>query len=393
MLYRQPGYVPGSYDVDLEAADGTTSEGDEFLKTLSTDAPSVTFTATLNDGDADKIMTIAADGGDADAGETTLTLDFNADFEKPVIGALTASDCAISIAITDNKAVNLAGSTVVVKNGATGEDVTSTLERVDTNDGTVAGSIDFKKVPVGSYVLEIVAKDKANNETAPSTRTSAVTVCSGVGPSCVSVDPTFGVKDTTLDVVIKAERSTFGPTSAVAFSCTGITVNSATANSATEISANITIAADAVDATCDVTVTTGAETVVCTGGFAVKTQLPSCASVSPASVDAGFTGDVTITLADVDVSGASNLAVAFGCSGVTVNSATANSATTVVANITVTEAAAGGTCSVTVTGGATGSLGIICTDAFTVVPTAAVHDHGEPKLSANRYHLWPYDTP
>ena len=123
-------------------------------------------------------------------------------------------------------------------------------------------------------MLEIVAKDKANNETAPSTRTSAVTVCSGVGPGCVSVDPTFGVKDTTLDVVIKAERSTFGPTSAVAFSCTGITVNSATANSATEITANITIAADAVDATCDVTVTTGAETVVCTGGFAVKTELP-----------------------------------------------------------------------------------------------------------------------
>ena len=119
-----PLYVPGSYEVDLEAADGTTSEGDEFTLALTTDVPSQEFTATLNDGDADKIMTISADGGDADAGETTLTLDFNADFEKPVIGAVTASDCAISIAITDNKAVNLAGSTVVVKNGATGEDVT-----------------------------------------------------------------------------------------------------------------------------------------------------------------------------------------------------------------------------------------------------------------------------
>ena len=89
--------------------------------------------------DADKIMTICSRGGDADAGETTLTLDFKADCENPVIGALTASDCAISIAITDNKAVNLAGSTVVVKNGATGEDVTSTLKRTDTNDGTAAG--------------------------------------------------------------------------------------------------------------------------------------------------------------------------------------------------------------------------------------------------------------
>jgi hypothetical protein len=361
--------VGSAFDVDVEAVGGTTSNGDEFTLTLSDVTPKEEFTATVDEADADKIMTITADGGDADAGETTLTLDFNADFEKPVIGALTASDCAISIAITDNKAVNLAGSTVVVKNGATGEDVTSTLERVNTNDGTTAGSIDFKKVPVGTYVLEIVAKDKANNETAPTTRTSAVTVCSGVGPSCISVDPTFGVKGTTFDVVIKAERSTFGPTSAVAFSCTGITVNSATANSATEITANITIADDAADATCDVTVTTGAETVVCAGGFAVKTQLPSCVSVSPASVDAGFTGDVTITLADIDLTGVANIAVSFGCSGITVNSATANSATTVVANITVDEKAAGGTCSVTVTGGATGSTGVICdASKFTVVP-------------------------
>ena len=172
----------------------------------------------------------------------------------------------------------------------------------------------------------------------------------------------------TTDVTITATGSSFGPTSAVAFSCTGITVNSATANSATEITANITIAADAVDATCDVTVTTGAEIVVCTGKFAMKTELPGCASVSPASVDAGFTGDVTVTLTGVDASAIDNLAVAFGCSGVTVNSATANSATTVVANITVTEAAAGGACDVTVTGGATGSTAIICANAFTVVP-------------------------
>ena len=75
-----PGYVPGTYEVDLEAADGTTSLGDEFTMALSTDVPSQEFTATLNDGDADKIMTIEADGGDADAGKTTLTLDFNADF-------------------------------------------------------------------------------------------------------------------------------------------------------------------------------------------------------------------------------------------------------------------------------------------------------------------------
>ena len=141
------------------------------------------------------------------------------------------------------------------------------------------------------------------------------------------------------------------------------------------------------------TVTTGAEISGVCWQVCNQDQLPSCASVSPASVDAGFTGDVTITLADINLTGATNVAVAFGCSGVTVNSATANSATTVVANITVAEAAAGGTCSVTVTGGATGSLGIICTDAFTVVPRPPCTITVAPTSVQHRLLLTAYDQP
>jgi hypothetical protein len=155
--------------------------------------------------------------------------------------------------------------------------------------------------------------------------------------------------------------------SSVNFSCAGITVNSTTANSATELTVNITAAASAAAADCEITVTTGGSSVTCDDKFAIITTLPSCSGVSPASVDAGFTGDVTVTLADINLTGATNVAVAFGCSGVTVNSSIVTGATTVKANITVAEAAAGGTCDVTVTGGATGSVGVICNDAFTVV--------------------------
>ncbi len=354
---------PG-FDVDVEATDGTTSEGVDFTKILSEFNPREVFTAQLADGDADKIMTIDADGTDANAGKTTLTLNFNADFEKPVVGGVTVSDCAISIAITDNKAVNLAGSTVVVKNGSTGADVTATLTRTNTTDGTPAGSIDFTNVPVGSYTLDIVAKDQANNTASPVNLAATVTTC-GAEAGCASVDPAFSLKGSTVDVVITGTNTNFGATSAVTFSCPGVTVNSATANSATEITASITIAAGAADAACDVTVTTGAETVVCSSGFEIKTETPGCASVSPASVDAGFTGDVTITLSSIDVSGLSDIAVSFGCPGVTVNSTTVTGPTTVVANITIAEDTAGGTCSVTVSRGS--SLAIVCQDAFTVL--------------------------
>ena len=265
----------------------------------------------------------------------------------------------------DNKAVNLAGSTVVVKNGSTGDDITSTLTRTETGDGTTAGFINFTVLGTGSFVLEIVAKDMANNTSAPTTRTIEVTTC--VSAECGTVDPAFARPGDTKDVTITATGSNFGASTAVAFSCTGVTVNSVTANSATELTVNITVAADAANAACEITVTTGGSSFTCDDKFAITTTLPSCVSVSPASVEAEFTGDVTITLADIDVSGASDLAVAFGCTGVTVNSVTANSSTTVVANITVAADAVGGTCSVTVTGGATGSLGLICANAFTVV--------------------------
>ncbi|MCX5896007.1 MAG: hypothetical protein NTZ51_09285, partial [Proteobacteria bacterium] len=374
----------GAYEVDLEAKGGLIS-GVGATTFLQTQTPRRVFTAEIDTDDEDKIMTIAADGGDVDAADTTLTLDFNPDFTAPVVGTVTAGNCSISIALTDNKAFDLANSTVTVQKGDTGEDITATLNRTNTNDGTAAGSIDFTNVPKGSYTLTIVARDKANNASASTARTAEVTECTPVIPACKSVDPTYGIIGKTLEVTITGENTSFATTgstvdsSSVNFSCTGVTVNSQTANSKTEIVANITIAATATEGKCDVSVRTGSETVVCDEGFELSKTPPaaSCKSVSPAEGDAGKSVQVTITGENTNFVTAGNTvgssSVNFGCTGVTVDSVTATSATQIVANFTIADDAADCTGDVTVT---TGTETITCTDKFTVnatvVPTCTL---------------------
>jgi len=207
-------------------------------------------------------------------------------------------------------------------------------------------------------------KDTSGNITAEQ-RPANVTTCAVA--ACKSVNPTFATKGRTLDVTITGENTNFGATSVVAFTDPQVTVNSATASSATVIVANITISATAVAAKSDVTVTTGFEKITCAQAFEITENpvIPSCVSVAPNSVNAGTTTDVTITLKDIDLTGATGIQVAFGCTGVTVNSATANSATTVKANITVADSAPDCTGNVTISGAS--EIGIICQNAFTVV--------------------------
>jgi hypothetical protein len=89
--------------------------------------------------------------------------------------------------------------------------------------------------------------------------------------------------------------------------------------------------------------------------------------VSPSSVDAGDTADVTITLKDIDLTKITgDLNVSFGCTGVSVTSSTVNviSATQLEVSIAVAETAADCTGDVTITGAA--DVGIVCKSAFTV---------------------------
>ena len=199
-----------------------------------------------------------------------------ADTTPPVIGAVTGKCGEICITITDDQAVDLKATTVVVLRGDTGFDITSYLTRINIGDGTAAGKICFRDViNTGSYILEIVAKDQANNQT-PATGTAKRAVYLTLGdilrcPPCSGVDPTFGYPGETLNVVFTGNNTNFNNSSTVTFSYDKVKVNSQNATSPTSITANITIDAAAIPgAVSHVTVTTGVEEVFCSRSFTIE---------------------------------------------------------------------------------------------------------------------------
>jgi hypothetical protein len=194
-------------------------------------------------------------------------------------------------------------------------------------------------------------------------------------PSCVSVDPSFAMPGSNLDVVITGVNTHFDTTSEVIYSCPGVTVNSVTATSVTTIIANITIAYDApascCGVECDIIVTTGNEQIICPESFlGMATCYGTCNSIIPSMVSAGETLDVNINFNEEGISTVENLSVEFECNGITVNSITLNSdpsdcPTEVKANITVADTAQDCTGNIVISGSS--GVGIVCTDAFTVI--------------------------
>jgi hypothetical protein len=160
------------------------------------------------------------------------------------------------------------------------------------------------------------------------------------------------------NIVITGSNFVSGAT--VAFSATGVTVNSVTFNSATQLTANITIAASAPTGNRSVTVTNpDAGTRVSTNFFTVLAG-PVPTAVAPSSRGRNTTGNVTIT----GTGFAAGATVAFSGTGVTVNSVMFNSSTQLTANITIALAAPTGLRDVTVTNLNAGRG--TCTACFTV---------------------------
>jgi hypothetical protein len=366
--------LQGAFEVDLEWVDGIIGLGETAIlsSTKTTANPTgpgdiLTFVAQPNQGKSK--MTISADGRDAKAGSTTLELDFGTvDTIPPVIGSVTADNCSIKAVFTDNKALDLKASSVLVSD-KDGKDITPDLGApVIEGDGTTSGSITYPTVPNGDYALAITVKDQAGNTTKDNRPISVTGSCV---QECVSVNPSFVVltdpgSEQTLDVTITGKDTNFSNSSVVTFSCTDVTVVSANATSATEIVAKIKIAADAAEGPCDVIVKTGQLVVTCAAKFQ-KIKTIECTTVDPATAKQGTTTNVTITLVGIDLTGKSITKdnVNFSCTGVTVNSATVNSATEITANITVAESAP--ECpngDVTIKN--LSDVGIICTGKFSV---------------------------
>jgi hypothetical protein len=131
----------------------------------------------------------------------------------------------------------------------------------------------------------------------------------------------------------------------VAFSASGITVNSVTFNSSTSLTANITVASNATTGAGNVTVTNPDGGVGTGTGVFTVNAAPTVGSVSPSSDTRGSTYTVTVNGTGY-VSGAT---VAFSGFGITINSTTFVSSSQIQLNITIASSATRSARNVTVT--------------------------------------------
>jgi len=118
----------------------------------------------------------------------------------------------------------------------------------------------------------------------------------------------------------------------VAFSGTGITVNSFVVDLDTQITANITIAWDATLGLRDVSVTTPVGTGTGLNKYTVNAPTPTVTGVAPANGDRGETSK-TVTLTGTGFIGAT--VVAFSGTGIIVNSFLVDNSTQITSNITI----------------------------------------------------------
>ena len=175
-------------------------------------------------------------------------------------------------------------------------------------------------------------------------------------PAVGLVSPGDGPQNGQLSVEIRGSNTNFQATSAVAFSGSGITVNSISVNSPESITARITITPGAAVGFRDVTVTTAlgsGSTEAARGGGAFNVvappTTPTVISVNPPNIARGQRLNVSISGASTHFA-AGTSTVSFG-SGVTVNSVSVTNSTSLVADVTVAPDAAIGFRDVRVTTG------------------------------------------
>ena len=252
--------------------------------------------------------------------------------------------------------VTLGGTATHGAATVTGSGTTYTVSVPVTTSGTVTASL-----------IANVAHDTAGNGSTASTSTdNSVTFNPVVALTVTGVNPSSrgqGAAGQSLTITgtgFGGANGTFAGT--VAFSGTGITVNSVTKSSATQLTANVTLSATAATGSRNVTVTnpSAGGSATCNGCFSV-TARPNPTSTSPSSRGRGATNQ------NVNVNGSNFQAgatVAFSGTGITVNSVNRTSSSLLVVNLSISGSAATGSRNVTVTNpdGGVGTL----TNGFTV---------------------------
>lgn len=362
--------------LDLESDNGTVDGSTEKSVAVKTTAPVAVVKANPNTGKKSMLLTGEAD----DFEKGTLLLSFIPDFEKPVVADIIEGNCRIDIEVMDNQQVNLAGTAVTIYN-ASGENITATLTRFESGDGTTSGTITFSGFPKtdadANYTIEILARDAWNNERTV-TRIIAIP-CVELPTSCREVDPSYAIKGETKEVTIKADNTNFTQgTTQVSFSCDNATVTGTRVVSPTELVVTVQIGGTAPPVSsdiavvlpslaqeasgtttttttpvetgteiCDITITTGSETVTCERAFEILSEPlnPQCIGVTPSSVQSGQATNIVITGTDTSFTDTS--AVSFSCPEISVTGKKADSSTQMTVAISSSPVAATTTCAVT----------------------------------------------
>lgn len=357
-------------EIELEEEEGTSTPADGDSTYLD---QSTARTGTRDDivvVNPEDEITLVNLGLTSDYGDVTVALDYTPDFEPPVVGDLTAVNCGFEIAMTDNKAVDTAATTVTVIN-ASGQEITP-LELTGFDNGTSGIlTVTSDDMAAGTYSVTISAIDAAGNPATTVTKTVSVTGCEVVEPACLTVDPTFALPGDSDTVTITAEGTSFDATTTVEFSCSSITVGDVSVVSTTVVDVDITVAADAAAETCDVTVTTGEESITCADSFEITDATPvqSC-SIDTTSIESGATADVVITVENIDIDNSTE--VTLSGSDLTINSTTVDAAAgTITINVTAAEVTADATVTVSIAGVECGSITVTAPEEPTCTLTVS----------------------
>ena len=162
---------------------------------------------------------------------------------------------------------------------------------------------------------------------------------STIQPTVLAANPDSLPQSTTLAVALQGRSTNFRSNSMVAFSGSGITVNSVTVHSATSLTALVTVDAGAALGLRDVAVATdlgGGTTEMATGTSVVEVvvpiTIPAILSVEPATLSQGEMTHVIVRGVNTAWDGTSSLSLG---AGVSVGPVTATSPTILEANVTV----------------------------------------------------------
>ncbi|HEY7135452.1 MAG TPA: hypothetical protein VIB48_10315 [Acidimicrobiia bacterium] len=226
-------------------------------------------------------------------------------------------------------------------------------------------------VPTGTTVNGAAFGDSYQGERSAwisvGTTPTVLTVPGTVAPTVTALNPA-SLPQGAANQTVTVTGTGFATGATVAFSGTGVIVNSVTVNSPTQLTLNVSVAATAALGARDVTVTNaGGLAGTLTGGFTVAGPLPTVTSLSPNAFGRGATNAATTITGTNFVTGAT---VTVSGTGVTVSGVTFNSATSLSALVTVSSTAATGARTVTVRNpdGGTGT----CTNCLTVGTALAI---------------------